>query len=490
MLSQIFQAPQDTIEGVETSDWFGPLQPVKPIAPEGTQPRSFQYNPGQNLTYTPRAQEVFSANELRGFSTYDMVRVIIENVKDQLSRMPVKVKPKREPGEKRIDYDKRVAKDDIAKQLQELVDFPNTEQIRSEFVRKITDDMLVIDAPAILIGRKGNKVTQLRPLDGATITRYIDEQGFTPAPPSPAYAQLWYGIPMVDLTTDQLLYAPRNVLTYRLYGYSPTEQAVTWIKIGSERLRFQLSYYTEGSVPDAIQIVPPGVPPENIDETQQWLTSDLAGQLAKKRQWRLIQGFQKDGHPDQVLFPKEKLLSDPFDDLVIRCLCFAFGTSPQRLMRMMNRATAEANQDAAETEGMLPWVNWLQDSVYNRLIQRVLGQRDYEAVIDPNAEPDATKQAAVDKSDVSVGIRTIDEAREDRGLDAYSLPETSKPIIITGTGPIPLDASAAAERAGALADAARGPEPAAGEGGPPKPGKNDKTPSAAEKKARQRKWRY
>jgi len=85
----------------------------------------------------------------------------------------------------------------------------------------------------------------------------------------------------------------------------PTEQSIRWLRIGIERLKFREAAYTEGSIPDALQIVPKGASPDKIKETQDWMISDLAGQIAKRRQLRLIQGFTEDGkRPDH--FPEAK----------------------------------------------------------------------------------------------------------------------------------------------------------------------------------------
>src|SRR6185369_4646993 len=158
---------------------------------------------------------------------------------------------------------------------------------------------------------------------------YIDDNGFTPVPPSPAYAQLWWGIPLVDLTTDQLIYRPRNIVprntqSSQLYGMSPTEQLAPEIQIGMQRLEFVKAYYTEGSVPGVVHVVPKGTPPDKITEAMQWMNSDLAGNLAARRQWRMVQGFQDEGKEDQILFTKEPLLADLYDEMHMRKIAFGY----------------------------------------------------------------------------------------------------------------------------------------------------------------------
>src|ERR1035438_5699454 len=157
-------------------------------------------------------------------------------------------------------------------------------------------------------------------MKGKMFTRYIDENGYTPQPPSPAYVQNWHSMPYVQLTTKQLLYRPRNIVTMGesaascIYGNSPVQQSAPWIEVGMARLAWQMMFYAKGSVPDAMMVVPPGVTADKIEEASMVLNSQLSGNLAKRRQILLLQGFYEEGGKDQVLFPKLAALSDPFDE--------------------------------------------------------------------------------------------------------------------------------------------------------------------------------
>lgn len=474
-ITSLFQPPPSSINGVDTGSWFGPLQPVQPIAPAGTEPRGWQYAPGQNQNYTPRVFEEFGAVELRKASLYPLARVLIENVKDSVSPMPVNIRLRRHPGESGKDYAKRKPDQSILRDIGDIIDHPNPDQNREQFMRALLEDMLTIDAASVLFRTtKAKKLQELRTIDGALITRYIDEQGFTPQPPSPAYAQCWYGTPMVDLNTRQLLYASRNVLPYRLYGCSPLEQAFRWIQLGIERLTFKIANYTSGTIPDAMQVVPRGIKPDEVQEAQMWLDSDLAGNLAKRRQIRLIQGFADAGKEDQIIFPKEALMSDNYDDLEINYMCFAFGVSKQRLTKQMNRASAESDQSAADKEGTGPWLNWASGSVYNKIIQDYLGFLDYECVYEDATETDPLKQEQINDLKQKSGRYSINELRENDGADPRDEIEAEQLMVITATGPVPLSAEEDVKRTKAKADAST-PEP---------DGDEDLDPVDTKKKAR------
>ena len=83
------------------ADWFGPLDPMRPIAPPDVAGRRFDFPPGYNLITRPRAYEPIGFHELRGFAdAYDLLRLVIETRKDQMERQRWRIRP-RDPKFKR-----------------------------------------------------------------------------------------------------------------------------------------------------------------------------------------------------------------------------------------------------------------------------------------------------------------------------------------------------------------------------------------------------
>src|SRR5579864_1441114 len=83
------------------ADWFGPLDPLRPIAPPQVAGRRFDFPPGYNLVTRPRAYEPIGFAELRGFAdAYDLLRLVIETRKDQMERQRWCIRP-RDPKLKR-----------------------------------------------------------------------------------------------------------------------------------------------------------------------------------------------------------------------------------------------------------------------------------------------------------------------------------------------------------------------------------------------------
>lgn len=428
------------IRDIPADAWPNPLQPIPPFGPEGSEPLTWNFWEGQNLNYTPRSDAAFTADELRALSMYPLARMCIDNVKDIVCGTEWQISLKPLPGETNSDRAKRAKGDENIVNLTRFFEYPDGRTDWATWSRMLVENMLTIDAGSVLVERsKRGKVSGLEVIrDGGSVTCYIDERGRTPDPPSVAYSLNWWGLPRTEHSTDELVYGvrnivPRNTISSFLYGLSPCESIAEEIKIGIQRLNFVLAYYSSGSVPDAIQIVPPGTPPDKVKEAYQANNAALSGQLSQRRKWTLLQGFQTDGKADQILFPKEPLLSDPFDEMHIRKVCYAFGDAPQRLMRQMNRSSSESSQTAAEEEGIAPWVKWLSNLI-NRIIAFHMKMPEYQISFKMVRESDVIKLMQADVGYVKNGGYTWNERRDLHGDDPRPEPEANELGIITANG--------------------------------------------------------
>ena len=119
-------------------------------------------------------------------------------------------------------------------------------------------------------------------------SRAIDEGDRAPQPYAGAdgvqsYQQVLKGLPAVNYAARDIIYRPRNVRPHRVYGYSPVQQILMTVNIALRRQLWQLDYYAEGSIPDALIGVPQGWTPDQIKQFQDYWDQEFSGDLARRR---------------------------------------------------------------------------------------------------------------------------------------------------------------------------------------------------------------
>lgn len=417
---------REAIETLDTSgNWFSPFQPIQPFGPPNVMyPRTFDYRTGLNLDIQPQRTNVFAM--LRTMSrSWGLLRTVIETRKDQFMRMPHAFQVKGAPRKK-------------SKYIDELNAFfvrPDGKNTFSRWKRLLLEDMLVIDAATIF---KWKSVTG-HPLaydviDGATIKPLIDDAGRRPTAPDPAYQQIIKGLPMTNWTEDDIRYAPmRPVPDIPIYGYSPVEQILAEITAGIKRLSYQVSFWTEGSMPELIITAPEAWTPTQLAQYQGMFDAMMSGNTPYKSKVRFVPGGMK---PFDIKNANGEALKAEIDEWWARLICYAFSVSPQPFIKMMNRSTAQSAQQQAEEEGLHPVMLWFKEEIMDPIVQEDFGYDDIEFNFLPNPEVDQAKQADILKTYVSTGIMEINEAREQLGLD--KMPGGDQLIFETGTGPVPL----------------------------------------------------
>lgn len=394
--------PRRLIDGPQS--FFGPGTALAPAAPQAAG-RAFDFPFGYNTAVQPRPYEPIDFPTLRGLAdASDLVRLAVETRKDQMGKLRWSIKRK--------DGTEIDAK---GKAIEDFLQMPDGEHDFADWKRMLYEDLLVIDAPTTYIQRtRGGDPVALEVIDGATITRKLDDRGRTPIAPATAYQQIIKGMPAVDYTRDELLYKPRNPRPQKVYGYSPVEQVVVIINIALRRQLHQLQGYTEGNIPEALATTPKDWSTQQIAEFQTYWDLLLAGDTAARRHVRFV--------PGEMNFTRlnETPLFDMGDEWLARVVSYAFSLPPSAYVKQMNRATATSAQEVALEEGLAPLMEW--DARYmTRLIAMAWGTTDYEFTWTDEQDIDPLVQAQIDvmyaggATGQGPKIRSGEEIREDHG---------------------------------------------------------------------------
>lgn len=422
LVDRVVSGVRYAISGVKPSDWFGPSQPLQPVAPPDVAGRKWDYPVGINFRYTPRGDEGISFGILRALADkHDITRLAIETRKDQVGTLEWGVRMK----------DKK-AKPDEAKlaKARKLLEYPDGLVPFSTWISQLMEEVLVVDAACIEPRKSLNgDLARLDLIDGTTITPMVDEKGRTPDAPNPAYQQVLHGVPAGNFSRDELLYFPRRPRVNKRYGLSPVEQIFVTINIALRRQASILQFYTEGNIPEAILMMPEGWTAQQIKEFDEWFNALMSGNMAQRRKMKFVPG----GKDAQLIETQKTDLKDMFDEWLARIVCFCFSISPTALMAQTNRATAETVEQTAKDEGLIPLLKYLESAI-NLLLSKWGGMADLEFRFKRDDDQDPLKKAQADDYAVRNGTKSIDEVREEAGLEPIGIGHG----IITAAGWEPL----------------------------------------------------
>jgi lysozyme family protein len=344
MFARLATAARYAISGVAPQTWFGPQQPLAPMAPPEVKGRQFDYPFGVNIDYTPRSNQSIGFAELRALAdALPLLRTIIETRKDQIAAGAFSVRM-RDPTQKSAA---------AAARIQTILAFlarPDRRRSFASWLRMLLEEMLVIDAATIYprLNRAG-ALYSLDIIDGSTITPLVGEDGRAPEPPDPAYQQVLHGIPAADFSCDELLYLPRNLRAHRLYGMSPVEQIALTINIALRRDAATLDYYRAGSIPDSFATLPKEWSVDQIRQFQDYFDALMSGNSSRRR---MLKFMPADFHLQETRQPPEALAIygdqywHPLDADALPCgldhcvVDDAFNSGPSSALRRWSKISA------------------------------------------------------------------------------------------------------------------------------------------------------
>jgi hypothetical protein len=395
---------------------FGPGQPLPPVFQDGMRGRQFDYQVSTNLNYVPRQEEAISFHQLRGLADgYDLMRLAIETAKDDAVRVDYLVVPR--------DEDKKP--DARCEKVMDFLSYPDREHDFKTWLRMLMEDYLVCDALTVYPRKtKGGDLYSLEPMDGALIKRVLDTTGRTPRPPDVAYQQYIKGVPAVDYSLDELIYFPRNQRTWKVYGMGPVEQVIMTVNIAIRRQLHQLSFYTDGNMPELLISVPEAWNPDQIAQFQTWWDSIMVGNLKERRQGKFIP------HGNVPYDVKESALKDEYDEWLARVICYCFGLTNTPFIKQMNRATSQQQSEQSKEEGAWPRIDYAC-SLMNVIIAKHFGYPDLKCIPKVTKDVDPLVQAQIDNIYLggmgAPAVVSPDEVRQRLGIEGTA-PEPPEPV--------------------------------------------------------------
>jgi len=448
---------------------FGPGTPYTPTEATGSAPRTLQPPVSQNLRTRPRdwsGANLTSFQKLRALADVDLVRIVIQDVKGQILGM------------ERAVALKEGIKDtpETQKQLERAkawVDHPDPGAWLSfrRWLSKMLEEVLVTDALSLYpLHDRAHRFTDpsgrpfgLRQIDGATIVPLVDALGQPPVAPDPAFEQVIQGRVETAFRMGELWYLPRFPRPDSPYGRSNTECVLITINLALRADLADLSYYTDGTLPDGLYAIAADWSPDQIRTYQEDFDAVLEGNEAARRRIRFV--------PTGTFSETKKRAWDyQFREWMARVVAWAFQVSPMPIAKQMNRATGETMEQSTIESGVRPLAEFIEEPI-NQFIAGPLGCPDVEMHFGSDETEDGTLVKDRNVAYLGRGVRTINSVRREIGEDDLDPEIGDEPLWDTPSGPVFLKdiiekrKAEAAAREKALAAPAPTPPASLDEGG-------------------------
>ncbi len=433
---------------------FQPGDPLKPFLPDGTPvdpgdstwpPRAWVPQVGRNLSTTPRQEQghlLTPFDQLRSLAAFDLVRISITDVVNQIMGMGWSVAVKEGVIPKDLEKDEKVKREEAMQpKVQAVKDWlglpdPLADLRFKPWLAPIVEEVLVTDALTLYphYDRAG-RFMGLEQINGATIRPLVDARGRPPLDPEEAaYHQIVYGRPETAFRLRELWYLPKNRRVDSPYGRSPTEMVLITVNLALRHQLFNLEYYASGTIPDSIYQMPKEWTDKQVRKWQEDWDAVLSGNAeARAGGVRFVPG----GEGAQYVPTKSREWKYDFEEWLARVIAWAFGVSPMPIAKTVNRATAETMEQSAMESGPKPVAEFLAENVINRAITEILKIPDvtFSWGEDEAEDPAVAYQRSV--ALVNNGTFLRNDVR-----DAYNLepiPGGDRAFVLTAMGPLFLD---------------------------------------------------
>jgi HK97 family phage portal protein len=285
----------------------------------------------------------------------EWVRAAINIRRDQVAQAEWFIEP--------IDNEARFNKERIA-QITDLLTDPNPIDISwQQFIARIVEDLLVLDAGCIEKERTlSGGIANLYPVDGGQIrvNRYWDGD-----PAEARYA--WYPDyqERARFRDDELIYMMANPMTYRVVGLAPLET----LKLAVDAELSGQNYNTrqvKAPAPDGLLDLGEQARPDQVEDFKRYWNAEVAGKgamafLGGSRGAQFLP-FRTSNRDMQFL---------EYQIYLMRKIAAVFGLSAQDLGMPIdvNRATAQVQADNTEDRGLRPLLGLVQTFITREVVQ-------------------------------------------------------------------------------------------------------------------------
>lgn len=342
--------------------------------------------------------------------TYDVLRSCIDHLKREVAAVPLQIVAK-DDSDKSEWTKKRVAEASAFFEMEGGLGDPG--EWRETFEARAIEDIQVIGAVAVFLeSTLGGQVRSAVLLDAATIRPRVDAYGWPPAHEA-AYEQWVEGLVVASFRREELLYQGLRPVTHNPYFRSPVEYLVLVIESALRADDWNRAWLTDGTTVDDLIALPENWSPTQISQWAEYWDALLAGDTKQRRKTKFIPA----GSQKVSSHSRHEQDFQEFELWLLRRTCAMMGVQPASIgfAGEQYKVSQEASIETTSAFGAGPLLRW-RKALYDYLLRRN-GFDDLEARNVVSGEDRALERAQRNQILVTSGIKTINEARAEEGLD-------------------------------------------------------------------------
>jgi len=367
---------------------FGPNRPMPPsvsVQDETGGPRSNQYRTSANLVIRPRLEypELTPFEQIRNLSRlYDVASICIDKQIKQLTSLDWNIVARDKKQQKAFE------ESGLIQAVTDWWKYPDRDNMYTDWLTILLRNVQEIDALTLYPMRnQRGQLRGLKNIDGTLIKPLINDLGEVLA-----YQQIIHGLPAgnyikygVDSLSEvlpiefpayhtndfpqEMIYRPRNPRPDLPYGIAPAEFVIMRVNTALRKQTFDLSYFTDGNVPEMLIAPPDGnMQIDQVVAFEQQFNEVLQGNDAMRRKAKFL------AWPANVQLLKQFQYDTALDEWMMKITCAAYGVTPAEMgfTDDVNKATGESQEDVQYRAGIKPLAKWLGE-LFNRIIQEPRG---------------------------------------------------------------------------------------------------------------------
>ena len=402
--------------GVERAEVMSPI-PMPSLSPGGGKYPLYAFDNAINYA-TPVAPQrrpgsIVSVQTLRQMAdNYDVLRSCIQHLKREVGEVPIAFVPLDEKDTSRKTQKAIAAATKFFSTPGGLGGAGNR---RSHFEGMMIEDVCIVGAGATWFNTTlGGGLAVALPIDAATIRPKVDAYGW-PGPGDYVYEQYTFGVKVTEFKRSELTYDGVYPRSYTPFFASPVEWLLNVINSALRADDWNRRWLTDGSAAGEMLALPEGWTPDMIKEYTLYWDALLAGDSAQRQKMRMVPyGSNRVGSNSR----KDQDFQE-FELWLLRRTCSLMGVQPASV------GFAGEQYKVSQTDSMESTSQFgagvlleFRKAQYDDILSR-MGYGDLIECQNVTArEEDASKRAIRNVALVSGGIKTLNEARLEEGLDA------------------------------------------------------------------------